>query len=234
MGSGVLFAEDDLSLDKAIPTGGTPDAVVNVILSSGNDATGLILGVDPRAGAGKISFDRLLVPPVPGKRNIGGLLADGAPTYLSTVAKATAGEWEIMLFKKCRVGTDSDLLFVRDGEEFAVTTDGTELSAGRYKIYMAGAPVPNRFFMAVSPNPFNASTRIMSYVPRAGDLDISIYDLSGRKVSVVASGDVSTGRHSFTWKATGFDGRELPSGVYFARLSMDKGAPISRKLVLLK
>ncbi len=234
MGSGVLFAEDDLSVDKAIPTGGTPDAVVNVILSSGNDATELTLGVDPRAEAGKISFDRLLVPPVPGKRNIGGLLADGAPTYLSTVAKATAGEWEIMLFEKCRVGTDSDLLFVRDGEEFAVTTDGTELSAGRYKIYMDGAPVPNRFFMAVSPNPFNAATRIMSYVPRAGDLDISIYDLSGRKVSVVASGDVSTGRHSFTWKATGFDGRELPSGVYFARLSMDKGAPISRKLVLLK
>jgi hypothetical protein len=60
-----------------------------------------------------------------------------------------------------------------------------------------------------------------------------VLDASGREVALLAEGMREAGEHAERWLARGQDGRELPSGVYFARLEV-KGRVFSRKLTLLR
>jgi hypothetical protein len=65
------------------------------------------------------------------------------------------------------------------------------------------------------PNPFNPVTTIPFDLPEASRVQIQIYDLTGREVAVVASGQYSAGSHMVT-----FNGSGLPSGIYIIRAQM--------------
>jgi subtilisin family serine protease len=78
------------------------------------------------------------------------------------------------------------------------------------------------------PNPFNATTTIEFYLDRTQHVKLSIYDLLGRVVEVLADKEFVLGKHALTWVADGY-----ASGLYFYRLETDSGNRI-RKMVLLK
>jgi hypothetical protein len=89
------------------------------------------------------------------------------------------------------------------------------------------------------PNPFNSSVALSFQLPDASQIELKIYDISGREVASIvnplASG-WSTGKHSVVWEA-----KEMPSGIYFVRLSAVScqlsavnGQSIVQKVVLLK
>ena len=78
------------------------------------------------------------------------------------------------------------------------------------------------------PNPFNASTTISYDLPNACEVEISIYDILGRRVAGFAQGYQKPGRYEIIWHA-----EEIPSGVYFYNLNTD-GYKASRKMILLK
>jgi serine protease AprX len=80
------------------------------------------------------------------------------------------------------------------------------------------------------PNPFNPKTTIAFGVPFSGTnrITITVYDLLGRKVQVLADGPFSAGNHTVT-----FDGKGLASGVYVYKLE-GNGSVLSRKMVLVK
>ncbi|MBM3321312.1 MAG: VCBS repeat-containing protein [Candidatus Eisenbacteria bacterium] len=84
-----------------------------------------------------------------------------------------------------------------------------------------------------APNPFNPATRLFFEMPEAGMVDVSIYDVSGRLVSVLASGFRPAGRHDVAWDGRDAAGGDVPSGVYFARMTAGESA-IVRKLLLLR
>ena len=63
------------------------------------------------------------------------------------------------------------------------------------------------------PNPFRTSTSIQFTAPRPVSINLSIFDLTGRKVAILASGFTNQGSYSVTW-----DGADLPSGAYLGRL----------------
>jgi hypothetical protein len=65
----------------------------------------------------------------------------------------------------------------------------------------------------IYPNPFNPQTTLRFNVPRAGSVSLRIYDVAGRVVTELYNGDLASGQ--FT---TVFDGANLASGTYFARL----------------
>jgi len=78
------------------------------------------------------------------------------------------------------------------------------------------------------PNPFNPTTTIPFNLPRAQNVKLTLYDLTGRKLLTLFDGKLSSGKHRIH-----FIGSNLPSGVYIYQLTTpDFWA--QRKMILVK
>ncbi len=82
------------------------------------------------------------------------------------------------------------------------------------------------------PNPFQTSTTWEFSVPVAGDARIDVYDVNGRRVRVLTSR--ATANTRLTWNGTDDAGRELASGIYFARLTVDGRTVAHQRVVLVR
>jgi glucuronoarabinoxylan endo-1,4-beta-xylanase len=78
------------------------------------------------------------------------------------------------------------------------------------------------------PNPFNPSTTIKYELPRTSQVNLSVFDILGREVSLLVNDKRDAGVYEVK-----FDGSNLASGVYVYRL-MAGGVVQSRKLMILK
>lgn len=75
--------------------------------------------------------------------------------------------------------------------------------------------VPNDFALYQNyPNPFNPLTTVKFDLPTESKVRLAVYDILGRKITDLASGDYPAGYHSFIWNA-----KDVASGVYFARFT---------------
>ncbi|GAH59839.1 unnamed protein product, partial [marine sediment metagenome] len=83
-----------------------------------------------------------------------------------------------------------------------------------------GSGLPEAFALKQNyPNPFNLSTTLRFDLPRLTRVSIIVYDLRGREVVRLFNGLHPSGCcHQVEWDGQSADGRELPSGVYFARM----------------
>ena len=78
------------------------------------------------------------------------------------------------------------------------------------------------------PNPFNPSTQIAFNLKKDGKVKLAVYDVLGREVATLVNRAMSAGSHRVT-----FLGADLPSGVYFYKLSSGSATQV-RKMVLMK
>ncbi|MFH0921258.1 MAG: DUF362 domain-containing protein [Fibrobacterota bacterium] len=70
------------------------------------------------------------------------------------------------------------------------------------------------------PNPFTVSTRIRFSLPMdAPPADLSIYDLSGKKVITLFTGNPGGRRYTASWNGRNTAGQRVASGVYLCRLA---------------
>jgi Peptidase family C25/FlgD Ig-like domain/Propeptide_C25 len=83
------------------------------------------------------------------------------------------------------------------------------------------------------PNPFSAASRLSFALPVAGEASVKVYDLSGRLVKTLISGDISAGSHNVAWDGTDDLLRPVASGLYFYRLSTGTDSRI-RSVVLMR
>jgi hypothetical protein len=83
------------------------------------------------------------------------------------------------------------------------------------------------------PNPFNPTTRIDFEIEKAGAVDLSIYDVSGRLVAKLVEGHLSEGAHQATWDGKTVTGTSAATGVYFYVLKTETGMA-SKRMVLLR
>jgi hypothetical protein len=67
------------------------------------------------------------------------------------------------------------------------------------------------------PNPSNPSTTFRFALPGGGNVSLTVYDLLGREVALLARGHLEAGYHTATWNATDNSGLPIASGIYFAR-----------------
>jgi len=83
------------------------------------------------------------------------------------------------------------------------------------------------------PNPFNAETLIRYEVPYHGPVDVSIYDLIGKKIKTLASGNHNQGIYSIYWNGTDQSGSPVSNGVYICQMTA-RGATTHIKVVFLR
>jgi len=88
---------------------------------------------------------------------------------------------------------------------------------------------PSSFYLLTChPNPFNPTTAISYTLRVASRVNISIYNVTGSKVATLIDRGNAAGAYEVM-----FDGRDLPSGIYFARLTAGELIQ-TQKLVLMK
>ncbi|MCX6640410.1 MAG: T9SS type A sorting domain-containing protein [bacterium] len=130
----------------------------------------------------------------------------------------------------------------------AVTDGGQEMDAWSCEETAATvvrAATPQIFSMNAYPNPFNPTTNLTFTLPYPAQVSLEVFDINGRSVGaqgIRLIGSGSQGARSApqqqTWYDSGihtipFDGSDLPSGIYFARLTAGDHSTM-RKLVLMK
>jgi len=112
------------------------------------------------------------------------------------------------------VGTDNNLRIMR---YVPTTINNNSVNKFHYN-----------FNLIAFPNPFNVQTTISFSLACQSQVNISIYDITGRLVDLLASKYYDVGKHELVWDATG-----QPSGIYFARLRAGEYFKTNR-MVLLK
>ena len=84
------------------------------------------------------------------------------------------------------------------------------------------------------PNPFNPTTRIKYDVPApGGQVSVSIYDITGRRVRALVSAHRGPGIHTAFWDGKDDRGSPAASGIYFVRMKANMFSK-TRKIVLMK
>ncbi len=84
-----------------------------------------------------------------------------------------------------------------------------------------------------SPNPFNPKTTIHYANPEEGRVTLTLYDLAGRRISVLTDGVFPAGDFERNWGGRDGNGRPLPSGSYLIRLKTGEQVE-TRKITLVR
>jgi hypothetical protein len=78
------------------------------------------------------------------------------------------------------------------------------------------------------PNPFNPETQIRFALPHSADVKLTVFDITGRLVTVLADSRYEAGTYNVR-----FDGSHLASGLYFVRMQA-AGQTFTIKSMLLR
>ena len=81
------------------------------------------------------------------------------------------------------------------------------------------------------PNPFMGQTLISFDLPRATRMDLTVYDIAGRRVKQLMSGAAEAGSHELIWDGRDDQGAPAASGVYFYNLTTESGRLQKRMLL---
>ncbi len=113
---------------------------------------------------------------------------------------------------------------VIEGDRLVYLTDGfTVIDAS------VTTALPTEFYLSQNyPNPFNAVTRVAFGLPEASRVTVRVFDLSGREVSTLVSGELQAGHHSVV-----LDGESMVSGVYIVKMEATNFSAV-RKVMLVK
>ena len=89
--------------------------------------------------------------------------------------------------------------------------------------------IPNSYTLGQNyPNPFNPTTTIPFEAVSGGNAKISVYNVLGQEVAVIADTFFPVGQHTVT-----FDASNMSSGIYFYKLEMN-GFIDMKRLILLR
>lgn len=90
--------------------------------------------------------------------------------------------------------------------------------------------VPQAFHLYQNyPNPFNPTTTIRFEVPHRSHIVLKLFNVLGQEVATLFDGFKESGSHLVQ-----FNTHTLSSGVYFYRMFVEGGTPLTRKMIILK
>jgi hypothetical protein len=144
----------------------------------------------------------------------------------------------ILAMKKCGWYSSSASILTTDGKIIILGFDisGEKWFPSIYKtnynfnsgIWHEENNQPQLRLLQNYPNPFNCFTCISYYLPEDGEINLAVYDLTGRRINTLFEGWQKSGQHSVYWQAT-----DCPSGIYIYKIST-ADQTICKKMVLIK
>jgi PKD repeat protein len=94
--------------------------------------------------------------------------------------------------------------------------------------------IPERYSLSQNyPNPFNPNTIISFELPKAGNVELSVYNLLGQKVATLVNSYHDAGIYETEWDGTDDSGNRVSSGVYLYRLNAGDFVE-TKKMILTK
>lgn len=170
-----------------------------------------------------------------GELYLGGQVARNQPTY-DGVARWNGRAWE-----QLGSGTNGTVRALREwrgslwvGGEFTRAGSHAAFAIARWDGVRATLGAPRVALAAVAPNPFRAAAAIKFGLLTAGNVQLSVVDVRGRRVRVLERAWRDAGEHVTTWDGRDDNGRPAASGVYYVRIQMSDGPTASQKMVLLR
>ncbi len=116
------------------------------------------------------------------------------------------------------------------GGLFPTNTDHVKIMGTAASIEDQPASIVREFTLSQNyPNPFNPVTTIDYSLPVAARVNLNVYDITGKLVQKLVSGNKKAGAYSVS-----FDAGKLSSGIYFYRLNVDNRDIQARKMVVIK
>jgi hypothetical protein len=158
---------------------------------------------------------------------------EGPVTINAEGAEAFSGRSVVLLdpasgkshdLQKTRTVEVSASAFGSDGKAPLTVAIGTE----GYVKEKARASLPSEITLAAYPNPIREQGTLKYTLPEAGEVSLRVYDILGRRVRTLATGQKEAGRHTVALEAS-----RLSSGVYIARLRAG-GTTITRKITVVR
>jgi hypothetical protein len=132
---------------------------------------------------------------------------------------------------------NGDLIFVGEARRivdlhsdfYAVRTDSS-LNYIPISISPISSIVPEGFKLYQNyPNPFNPSTRIRFDIGQTGNVKLSVFDVLGKEIKILANENLSAGSYEIEFHA-----ENLPSGIYFYQLKAEGKVIQTQKMVLIR
>ena len=126
-------------------------------------------------------------------------------------------------------------VMVTDSDGFSVLSNDSlphELLIGSLKIN--DIDLPSKFSLYQNyPNPFNPITRIDYDIANQGNVELSIFDITGRKMISLMNEIKDVGSYSIFWNGKNDFGEILPGGMYIYRIESDSFSS-TKKLLFIK
>ncbi len=135
-----------------------------------------------------------------------------------------AGSWDGSWFNS------SNLFDWKAVDRFQIVSENMALTGKKFwfdDIRINGTPISgitemqgvHQLKAKAYPNPLTSETRIEFYLSASAQVDVSILDISGRKIETLVSAFKSPGIHTIHWKLNEKDSPSLKQGIYFYRIS---------------
>jgi hypothetical protein len=160
------------------------------------------------AGDGLQGQNAVVLSPRPGAADVA-LLGARAKGFSGTVALARFG------FRALRAGDPGvriERVLARDAANRALGADALA--------YDARAAIPARtLLLAPTPNPGAGAQTIGFSLAEAGEAELAIFSVDGRRVRTLAHGPFEPGSYRYTWNGDDEARRSVAPGVYFAQLT---------------
>jgi hypothetical protein len=161
-------------------------------------------------------------------KDVGGTLWAGGQFYALGASEAfTLATWDGAAWQTPGSGVNGrvdaivavgDTVYV--GGSFTVAGGKSSFGVARWDPLSPRAPGTRASVIDAAPNPMAGSATLAFTLPAAGTFELSIHDLGGRR-RFATRGGAAPGPNRVTWDGRGSDGRLVPAGLYFMRLSVD-------------
>ena len=102
------------------------------------------------------------------------------------------------------------------------------------KLLIDSPTIPGEFELYQNyPNPFNSTTTIEYDLKQNSHVELTIYDILGRKIIQLANHDETSGKKSIYWNGNGNSGNPVSTGVYIYNLKLDN-VSFTKKMLMIK